>query len=74
MLCLIIIAIEVGIVDDQAVPGQRVNVWSWDLVGPVEPNIVPALMMMAIMMVRMVVVVVMMMVTMITVVLMMGLI
>ena len=70
MLCLIIIAIEVGIVDDQAVPGQRVNVWSWDLVGPVEPNIVPALMMMVIMMVRMVV---MMMVTMMTVVLMMGL-
>ena len=71
MLCLIIIAIEVGIVDDQAVPGQRVNVWSWDLVGPVEPNIVPALMMMVrmvIMMVRMAVVVMMM-----TVVLMMGL-
>ena len=55
---MIIIAIEVGIVDDQAVPGQRVNVWSWDLVGPVEPNIVPALMMMVIMMVRMVVVVI----------------
>ena len=72
MLCLIIIAIEVGIVDDQAVPGQRVNVWSWDLVGSVEPNIVPALMMMLIMMVRMVVMVVMM-VTMMTVVLMMGL-
>ena len=72
MLCLKIIAIEVGIVDDQAVPGQRVNVWSWDLVGPVEPNIVPALMMMVrmvIMMVRMAVVVMMM-----TVVLMMGLI
>ena len=71
MLCLIIIAIEVGIVDDQAVPGQRVNVWSWDLVGPVEPNIVPALMMMVRMvkmMVRMAVVVMMM-----TVVLMMGL-
>ena len=71
MLCLKIIAIEVGIVDDQAVPGQRVNVWSWDLVGPVEPNIVPALMMMVrmvIMMVRMAVVVMMM-----TVVLMMGL-
>ena len=71
MLCLIIIAIEVGIVDDQAVPGQRVNVWSWDLVGSVEPNIVPALMMMVrmvIMMVRMAVVVMMM-----TVVLMMGL-
>ena len=71
MLCLIIIAIEVGIVDDQAVPGQRVNVWSWDLVGPVEPNIVPALMMMVrmvIMMVRMAVAVMMM-----TVVLMMGL-
>ena len=71
MLCLIIIAIEVGIVDDQAVPGQRVNVWSWDLVGPVEPNIVPALMMMVrmvIMMVRMAVVVMMM-----TVVLMMRL-
>ena len=69
MLCLIIIiAIELGIVDDQAVPGQRVNVWSWDLVGSVEPNIVPAL----IMMVRMVVMVVMM-VTMMTVVLMMGL-
>ena len=68
---MIIIAIEVGIVDDQAVPGQRVNVWSWDLVGPVEPNIVPALMMMVrmvIMMVRMAVVVMMM-----TVVLMMGL-
>ena len=71
MLCLIIIAIELGIVDDQAVPGQRVNVWSWDLVGPVEPNIVPALMMMVrmvIMMVRMAVVVMMM-----TVVLMMRL-
>ena len=71
MLCLIIIAIEVGIVDDQAVPGQRVNVWSWDLVGPVEPNIVPALIMMVRMvkmMVRMAVVVMMM-----TVVLMMGL-
>ena len=71
MLCLIIIAIEVGIADDQAVPGQRVNVWSWDLVGPVEPNIVPALMMMVrmvIMMVRMAVVVMMM-----TVVLMMRL-
>ena len=68
---MIIIAIEVGIVDDQAVPGQRVNVWSWDLVGPVEPNIVPALMMMVrmvIMMVRMAVVVMMM-----TVVLMMRL-
>ena len=66
-----IIAIEVGIVDDQAVPGQRVNVWSWDLVGPVEPNIVPALIMMVRMvkmMVRMAVVVMMM-----TVVLMMGL-
>ena len=57
-MCLIIIAIEVRIVDDQAVPGQRVNVWSWDLVGSVEPNIVPALMMMVIMMVRMVVVVI----------------
>ena len=71
MLCLIIIAIELGIVDDQAVPGQRVNVWSWDLVGPVEPNIVPALIMMVRMvkmMVRMAVVVMMM-----TVVLMMGL-
>ena len=71
MLCLIIVAIDVRIVDDQAVPGQRVNVWSWDLVGPVEPNIVPALIMMVRMvkmMVRMAVVVMMM-----TVVLMMRL-
>ena len=35
--------VDIVVVEDEPVPGQRVDVRGRDLVGPVESNIVPAL-------------------------------